>query len=214
MGKPHARPAPKPTTFAPPPKAPAYDACTAILIGVDQAAVEAELKWGIGRLPLLVSDATRLRFRKACDLWRQALNAWDPELVEQSGAIMRRAWAALDAEALEAGHQPMAPEVWEVALPNGAVAALVRTPEEAHHVAASGREVEVYTLDEIGRILGRYRDAVSQVLVAFPGARVTRNERPQITTPGYAADWCAAEPLLDVIHGEGVVEGELADAAS
>jgi transposase InsO family protein len=55
---------------------------------------------------------------------------------------MRRAWTALEAAALEAGHAPLAPEVWETRMPDGSVLAVVRTQQEAHALARDGRETE------------------------------------------------------------------------
>ncbi len=65
----------------------------------------------------------------------------------------------LDRMATANGTAPLAPSVWEVRMPSGKVCALVRTAAEARAVSADGRFVEVWTLDEIGRLIeGPWRD--------------------------------------------------------
>jgi hypothetical protein len=84
---------------------------------------------------------------------------------------MRRAWAALDAAATNAGHAPLSPEVWECVLPeSGEVVAIVHSEAEAHHVC---RDCRVFTLAEIGRLIEALGDAVLEAKRAFPGAEVT-----------------------------------------
>jgi hypothetical protein len=73
-----------------------------------------------------------------------------------------------------------------VALPSGEVLALVRTPAEAHHVAASGRQVKVMALDEAARLIAKAEDLQTAILTAFPGATV----KPATVLPdGYAEQW-------------------------
>ena len=85
---------------------------------------------------------------------------------------MRNAWTALDAAAETTGAQTMSPEVWEVGLPDGSVAALVRTTAEARHIVADGRQKRVYTLAEIGNLIHGFPELV-RAKEAFPGAEVT-----------------------------------------
>jgi hypothetical protein len=89
---------------------------------------------------------------------------------------MVTAWQALSRAAEAAGAAPLSPEVWEVTLEDGTVAAIVRAPDEAKAVVREGRKVVVYTLDEIGQMLTNYR-AVSEVKATFPGATVTAIRR-------------------------------------
>jgi hypothetical protein len=78
----------------------------------------------------------------------------------------------LDAAAEAAGAQTMSAEVWEVALLDGSVAALVRTTAEARHVVADGRQKRVYTLAEIGNLIHGFPEIVC-AKDTFPGAEVT-----------------------------------------
>jgi hypothetical protein len=63
-----------------------------------------------------------------------------------------------------------------VALPDGTVAAIARTPEDAADIHRSDRQMVVYTLDEIGVMLSHYR-AVTQAKEFFAGAVVEQIRR-------------------------------------
>lgn len=180
------------------------DAVTSTILGVDAVAREAEGRWGIGRLQLLVSDATRVRFRHASDLWRASLLTWEPAQVARTGLMMKRAWASIEAEATAAGHQPTPAEAWETLLPDGSVLVVARTPEDARRFAdAAGRQVEVVSLEEVARIYARYRDDVTAVITAFPGARIV--EPSTVYPPGYSTDWARgeAQETLDALYDVG-----------
>ena len=134
----------------------------ALTAGIDHAASEAEAKWGVDRLPLLVSDDTRAKFIRQSKRWRDAVEvSWtapvvthaDMEALRSASGGMRRAWAALDAEAFNAGHQPLAPQVWETTLRDGTVVAVVRSTAEAIHVNRDGRYVSVWTLAEVANVI-------------------------------------------------------------
>ena len=124
------------------------DAATlaAYVAGVDRAAVEMETKWGMDRLPMLVSDDLRAKFNRQAASWSEAVAAaYDADRVTGAqmqavtvkAAAMQRAWAALDAFAEEAGHRAIAPWVWEARLHDGSVAAVVQTNAEASKVISA-----------------------------------------------------------------------------
>ena len=75
----------------------------------------------------------------------------------------------------------LSPLVWETALADGTVVALVRSPEDAHAVVRDNRRVVVYTMAEIARMLENYR-AVTEVKTTFPGATVEVIRR-QVSDP-------------------------------
>jgi hypothetical protein len=134
-------------------------------------------RWGAGRLRLLVGAELREKFDRQRYLFNQAIWHGDLEAIRREAARMVTAWQALDDRAAEAaGAAPLSLAVWEVALEDGSVAAIVRTPKEAKAVVRDGRQVVVYTLDELARILANYR-AVSEAKAVFPGAIVTAVRR-------------------------------------
>ena len=105
----------------------------AMVDGLDQVAIAMERKWGVGRLRLLVSDFLRAKFDEQKDRLDAAIQSGEERYVAAQVDGMRRAWSALDRAAHDAGHQPLAPEVWECVLPStGEVVSLVRTAVEAH----------------------------------------------------------------------------------
>lgn len=172
--------------------------------GVDHAAREAEREWGFGRLPLLVGDELRAKFRRQEVKWRDACQAaWTADVltaamlanVATHAGGMQRAWGALAAAASEAGHRPVMPHVWEARLKDGTVCAIVQTNAEASKVIAEGRAVAVWTLEDVANVidsLGALKDAKTY----FPGAKV----QPARTVK---ADWeIDGDPIP---FGEGAV---------
>ena len=72
--------------------------------------------------------------------------------------------------------------IWEVPLRDGTVVALIRDQADARDVSRDGRQVVVYTLEEIGLMLENYRTVVDTKLT-FPGATVTAIRRQSIEDP-------------------------------
>ena len=152
-----------------------YDAAEA-------ARLEAESRWGCGRLELLADPVLLARFRRQQATWRLALaDAWDADplsgealtLVEAKTASMIRAWGVLGDAAAEAGHREIAPWVWEVRLGDGSVAAFVQTNAEAGKVIADGRYLKVFTLAEVGALIDAMPSAFLQPADLIPGRTLT-----------------------------------------
>lgn len=154
-----------------------YITAQSYIDGADQVAVEAERKWGVGRLRLLVSAELREKFDRQRYLFNQAIWHGDLEAVRREAARMATAWWALDKAAMAENKSPLAREVWEVPLADGTVAVIVPDSHQAHAAVAEGRKVAVYTLEEIGRLLSDYRATVDAKLT-FPGATVTAVRTP------------------------------------
>jgi hypothetical protein len=140
----------------------------------------AQAKWGFERLEMLVSPELRAKFRRTRMSWVTALQAaWDVEMLTRDHlqavvdkcASMTKGYAALDAAAEEAGARPVAPWVWEMALADGSVAALVQTDAEASKVIADGRHVVVYTAQEIANLIDMIPSALQLAKIHFPGAK-------------------------------------------
>ncbi len=158
-----------------------YIAGRAYIDGVDETASEMEAKWGADRLRLLVGAEWREKFDRQRYLLNQAIWHGDLEQIRRETARMTAAWLKLDALAAEAGKQPLAPQVWEIPLEDGSVAAIVPTYGHARLVSAEDRQVSVYTLEEIGRLLSAYPDIAKAKLI-FPGATITAVRR-QVDDP-------------------------------
>lgn len=151
----------------------AYIAGSEAVEDADAAAIEMERKWGRGRLRLLVDADLREKFDRQRYLLNQALNHGELEDVRREAGRMAMAWRALDKRAEAAGKKILPPTVWEVALADGSVAAIVRETELAQDVIAEGRNVRVYTLEEIGELISGF-PALAKAKEVFPGATVQR----------------------------------------
>lgn len=151
-----------------------YIAGRAYLDEADHTAIEMEARWGVGRLRLLVEPELREKFDRQRYLLNQAIWHGELEDVRRESMRMVKAWLALDSAATALGKLPLDPQVWEVTVGNGEdayVAAIVPSNEYAHKVLAEGRQVVVYTLEEIARLLVAM-PAVAKAKQTFPGASV------------------------------------------
>jgi hypothetical protein len=148
-----------------------YISGRAYIDGADETACEMEAKWGADRLRLLVSPELREKFDRQRYLFNQAIWHGELEDVRRESGRMVNAWLALDRAATEAGKERLSPRVWEIAVEGRAVA-IVPTDHDAAAVNADGRELTVYTLEEIGRLLAAYPQ-IAQAKAVFPGATVT-----------------------------------------
>jgi hypothetical protein len=153
-----------------------YIAGRAYLDEADQTAAEMEAKWGSDRLRLLVAPKLREKFDRQRYLLNQAVWHGELEDVRRESGRMVRAYEALNRAAIVAGKLPLNPQVWEVGLEGGTVAAIVPDNAHAHAVIAEGRQVAVYTLEEIGRLLEAYPE-IAKAKVVVPGATVTAVRR-------------------------------------
>lgn len=148
----------------------------AYLDEADLTAVEMERKWGAGRLRLLVGPELREKFDRQRYLLNRAIWHGDLDAVRREAQRMVKAWLALDRAAIAAGKGGLSPQVWEVALEDGTVAAIVPDDADARAVHADGRKVAVYTLDEIARLLASF-PAIAKAKQTWPGASVTKISR-------------------------------------
>lgn len=155
------------------------------LDGLDYAAHQAELRWGIGRLRLLVADDLRAKFDRQAgilDLFLWSDTATCSEIIGKIAA-MRRAWAALHIAATASGQSPRAPEYLECPLPAGGVACILADDADAAIVRdqVQGRHVAMYTVSEIGRMIAAAAGILT-VKHEFPGAIVSqvRVKRPPV----------------------------------
>jgi hypothetical protein len=94
----------------------------------------------------------------------------------------------MENDAQERGHRPLEPTVWEGRQEDGTIVCIVRSQPEAHAVA-SERQIEVWTVDEIVRVLP---SVVSDVKRFFPGAVVQRTVRRD---EAFARDWLSGSSL-------------------
>ena len=93
-------------------------------------------------------------------------------IVAHAGA-MERARKALDAAAIKAGAEPMAPMIWQTVVPStGEGVVIVRTEDGAASVIAA-KWGTVWTLAEVALALDAFGEGVRAVKAKFSGATVT-----------------------------------------
>jgi hypothetical protein len=153
-----------------------YIAGRAHLDGADKAAADAETKWGCGRLRLLVGPELREKFDRQRYLLNRAIWHGQLEDVRRESQRMVNAYAALEAVAEAQGATKLDPAIMEVVLDSGVVAAIVPDLQHAQFIKREDRRMDVYTLDEIGRILSAF-PTLAKIKESYPGAEVVRCKR-------------------------------------
>lgn len=164
--------------------------------GLDHLAKQMETKWGVDRLPLLVSDQLRAAFYQQKDLLDEALTSGDLALIDIQVGGMKRAWEALDQAATQSGQSILSADIWEVKLPvSGRVVAFVKTSAEAQVIARP--DLETWTVSEIAQLIDGMDENVRAVKQLFPGAEVTaitKKETPS-QTDEKPFDWSKGDEI-------------------
>ena len=141
---------------------------------LDQLTSALERRWGIGRLPLLVSPELRAR-------WDATLVACqnDDTPQQDKDAMLVRAWKALDAAATAAGAEHLPPGLWEVPDPVDPDGVIVICRDELHahterlRATHDGRHVLTYTLAEVANVMHAHRMPLAHAIKReWPGATV------------------------------------------
>lgn len=155
------------------------DEIKAVIDCVDRRGRQLDTKWGFGVLPTLVPIEWAERFRSQHRKFNAAVWEYDPTEVRKHGDAMLRAYDKLDALAVEAGHAPADPDVWEFQV-YGQTIALVRDVADVGRIDTRGRDVQVWSVDEIASVI-RAASIVTEVKKHFPGAQV-ESIRPPVAT--------------------------------
>jgi hypothetical protein len=173
----------------------ALDECDVVARGI-------EAKWGADRLRLLpqITIALREKFDRQRLLLNQAIWHGSLEDVTTQAGRMAKAWRVLDKTATEAGAVVLPPTVWETALSDGRVLAVVRTDEDADKVRQDGRALMVMSLEEFALVVEAMPSLVSEVKRLFPGAKVTktsgdRDRLKGVPMPEMPIDWTVGDDL-------------------
>jgi len=172
---------------------------------LDEIARQAELKWGIGRLPRSVQTDLAERFHrqlaKLNDAITEEATGGSVANVEHEAGRMVNAWRALDAAAEAAGALPLSPRTLEGRLPDGRLLVVCADPESAHRVAGDNRAAVVWSMDEICRVLWQF-EMVNDAKITWPGAKVesARIDPERVKPP---VDWSKGDPMPGSLLGAG-----------
>lgn len=169
---------------------------------LDEVAHQAELRWGVGRLPRLVPVDLAERF------WRQK-EKLDQAITEEAtgGSIanteheagrMLNAWRALDATAEAAGALELDPGRLEARLPDGRLLVVCGDPVDARQIVGDNREAVVWSMEEIARVLWQF-EMVNDAKRVWPGATVeqVRVEPERVKPP---VDWKNGDELPEALR--------------
>lgn len=143
----------------------------------DRVARDMDRKWGLDRLPDLVSPETAARWGQAMANLNAAIDARDPALVVARVNACLRGFAKMDEEATAAGHQPIVPEAVEITV-DGVLCAVLLDDAAWPKYADQRPGVRIYSLREVQNALAAYGQTVAAVKDQRPGAEVTAVRRP------------------------------------
>lgn len=154
--------------------------CDMAVAPMDRLARKMDEKWGIDRLPELVSVKTVTLYGSALGRLNAALQSEDPKEVAHRAQVVMRGLAAMDREAEAAGHKPASGDYWEADI-DGFHFAVLKDGLEWPTVKADRPELRTFTMREVGLALkAQYGGPlVDRVKQNFEGAEIVKiHEKP------------------------------------
>jgi len=138
----------------------------------DAAVREMDKRWGVDRLPELVSTESAAKWGKAMAGLNAAIDAQDPDKVKFWCEVCIRGLSAMDAEAVALGRQVSDPDIWEYEL-DGTVFGIIADNREWPAAYAKRPGIAIYTLREVAVALQAHKNGlVNAAKLAFPGAEI------------------------------------------
>jgi len=143
------------------------------------AAVRAmDKRWGIDRLPELVSTESAAKWGKAMAGLNGAIDAHDPDKVKFWVEVSLRGLTAMDAEAVSLGRPVSDPMIWEYQY-EGTTFGIIEDGREWPAAYANRPGIAIHTMREVAIALHAQRSGiVNAAKLAFPGAEVTAIRNP------------------------------------
>ena len=150
----------------------------------DVVAREMEAKWGVDRLVGLQTPEVAAKFGARMGQLNDAINAGDPTTTAELATICIANLRRMDQLAIEAGHKPMPPEVWEFDL-DGERFTILRDGDMWPVLREiRGEGVKFYTLREVANAIKAKLDGdwIGVIKREWPGAEVNAIRRTQPET--------------------------------
>lgn len=149
------------------------NACHYAIAPFDRAATEMEKKWGIDRLPELVSPEMAAKYGMALGQMNEAAANRDPQLTAHKAAICIRGLHAMDAEATAAGHRPATGAYTEYEL-DGWKMAVLHDQREWQSAKEARPDLTFFTMREVALAMRSWCQAlpIEKVKHHFPAATV------------------------------------------
>lgn len=145
--------------------------CDYAVAPMDRFATEMDRKWGVDRLPELVSPATAEKYGGAIAKLNAAIEKADPEETKFRAEVCIRGLHAMDAEATAAGHAP--PNYHEANI-DGFHFAIIPEPGDELAIQKERPGLRLYTMREIGLLLKSIEESetMQAAMKAFPNAEL------------------------------------------
>ena len=145
----------------------------------DKAVREMDKRWGVDRLPELVSVESAAKWGKAVAGLNGAIDAQDPDKVKFWVEVCLRGLTAMDAEAVSLGRPVSDPMIWEHEY-EGTVYGIIEDGREWPAAYAKRPGIAIHTMREVAVALHAHRNGlVDAIKLSFPGAEVKAVRRPQ-----------------------------------
>ena len=145
----------------------------------DKAVREMDKRWGVDRLPELVSVESAAKWGKAVAGLNGAIDAQDPDKVKFWVEVCLRGLTAMDAEAVALGRPVSDPMIWEHEF-EGTVYGIIEDGREWPAAYAKRPGIAIHTMREVAVALHAHRNGlVDAIKLSFPGAEVKTVRRPQ-----------------------------------
>lgn len=151
---------------------------------LDRLALDMDRKWGIDKLPELVSPQTAERYGTAIAQLNEALAAQDPKRAAHKAQVCMKGLHAMDAEAEAAGAPKADGRHWEYELGNFKFA-IIEDDREWKTLQAKRPDLTIFTMREAALALKAYCETVPLVeaKTIWPGAEVKQlppmNKNPE-----------------------------------
>lgn len=145
----------------------------------DKAVREMDKRWGVDRLPELVSVESAAKWGKAVAGLNGAIDAQDPDKVKFWVEVCLRGLTAMDAEAVALGRPVSDPDIWEYEY-EGTIFGIIEDGREWPAAYAKRPGIAIHTMREVAVALHAHRNGlVDAIKLSFPGAEVKAVRRPQ-----------------------------------
>ena len=145
----------------------------------DKAVREMDKRWGVDRLPELVSVESAAKWGKAVAGLNGAIDAQDPDKVKFWVEVCLRGLAAMDAEAVALGRPVSDPMIWEHEY-EGKIYGIIEDGREWPAAYAKRPGIAIHTMREVAVALHAHRNGlVDAIKLSFPGAEVKAVRRPK-----------------------------------
>lgn len=147
----------------------------------DKMVRDMDRKWGVDRLPEIVSPELAAKYGSALAKLCAAIDEGEPEMIAARAAVCIRGMTAMDTEALSLGRVPAAVDnVWIMEF-NGIEVGLMKDAREWPGIMAHHPDLELITENEVITALAFYRETklgqmVNAVKEKFEGAEIIRFE--------------------------------------